>query len=79
MYYVFSHNVMPAYVYAFYMITDRVGVERDFKSIKHYREQMLSSHRAELLFDGRRAQRTCLKNGGGKRCYKKWTFSYERL
>lgn len=30
-------------------------------------------------FDGRRAQRTCVKKGGGKRCYKKWKFSYEEL
>jgi hypothetical protein len=26
-------------------------------------------------FDGRRARRACLKRGGGKRCYKRWTFS----
>jgi hypothetical protein len=26
-------------------------------------------------FDGRRAQRACLKKGRGARCYKKWTFS----
>ena len=32
-----------------------------------------------VRFDGRRAQRTCLKKGGGKRCYKKWKFSYEEL
>ena len=32
-----------------------------------------------VRFDGRRAQRTCLKKGGGKRCYKKWKFSYEQL
>ena len=30
-----------------------------------------------VRFDGRRAQRACIKKGGGKRCYKKWKFSYD--
>ena len=30
-----------------------------------------------VRFDGRRALRSCLKKGGGKRCYKKWIFNYD--
>ena len=29
-----------------------------------------------VRFDGRRATRACLKGKGGKKCYKKWVFSY---
>ena len=29
-------------------------------------------------FDGRRAQRSCVKKGG-KRCFKNWDFSYKKL
>ena len=32
-----------------------------------------------VRFDGRRAKRACLKKKGGKRCYKKWKFSYAEL
>jgi hypothetical protein len=32
-----------------------------------------------VRFDGRRATRACLKGKGGKKCYKKWTFSYDSV